>query len=84
MAEMAGTVSDLTGEAIPPYNADAGCPSRGFDRLWPGGGEVARIVADSYAQAGPGARFDLSNTLSQMTGSPTTPMADMVAAALTK
>lgn len=80
-ADMAAEVSRLTGKTIPyndlPPDAYAGIlQSFGL----PAG--FAHVLADSDVQAGQGALFNDSRTLSRLIGRPTTPMAKTVAAAL--
>ncbi len=80
-ADMAAEVSRQTGKTIPyndlPPDAYAGIlQSFGL----PAG--FAHVLADSDVQAGQGALFNDSRTLSRLIGRPTTPMATTVAAAL--
>lgn len=80
-AELAAEVSRVTGKAIPyndlPLDAYAGIlQSFGL----PAG--FAHVLADSDVQAGKGALFDESRTLSRLIGRPTTPWQQTVAAAL--
>lgn len=80
-ADMAAEVSRQTGKTIPyndlPPDAYAGIlQSFGL----PAG--FAHVLADSDVQAGKGALFNDSRTLSRLIGRPTTPMATTVTAAL--
>jgi NAD(P)H dehydrogenase (quinone) len=80
-ADMAAEVSRLTSKAIayndlPPETYAGILQSFGL----PAG--FAHVLADSDVQAGQGALFDDSRTLSRLIGRPTTPMAVTVAAAL--
>lgn len=80
-ADMAAEVSRQTGKTIPyndlPPDAYAGIlQSFGL----PAG--FAHVLADSDVQAGQGALFNDSRTLSRLIGRPTTPMPTTVAAAL--
>lgn len=80
-ADLAAEVSRQTGKAIPyndlPADAYAGIlQSFGLPEGF------AHVLADSDVQAGQGALFDDSRTLSRLIGRPTTPMAATVAAAL--
>jgi NAD(P)H dehydrogenase (quinone) len=81
-ADMAAEVSRQTGKTIPyndlPPDAYAGIlQSFGL----PAG--FAHVLADSDVQAGQGALFNDSRTLSRLIGRPTTPMPTTIAAALT-
>ena len=80
-ADLAAEVSRQTGKAIPyndlPANVYAGILT-GFGL--PEG--FAHVLADSDVQAGKGALEDNSRTLSRLIGRATTPMADVVKAAL--
>lgn len=81
LAEMAAEVAARAGKpvayvSLPP--ADYAKALEGFGL--PAG--FAAVLADSDDQAARGALFDDSRTLSSLIGRPTTPMADVVAAAL--
>lgn len=81
MADMAAEVSRRTGKSI----GYASLPETQYAEMLTGFGipeAVARVIADSDAQAAKGALFDDSHTLSRLIGRPTTPMAETVKAAL--
>jgi NAD(P)H dehydrogenase (quinone) len=81
MAELAAEVSRQTGKTI-PYND---LPADVYAGILTGFGlpeGFARMLADSDVQAAKGALFDDSRTLSRLIGRPTTPMAEVVRAAL--
>ena len=77
----AALVSKITGRDI-PYN---NLPEETYAQILEGAGlpeVVARILADADARSAQGSLFDDSRTLSRLIGRPTTPMADVVTAAL--
>ena len=81
MAEMAAVVAGRAGKPLAFVNlpkADYAKALEGFGL--PAG--FAAILADSDDHASRGALFDESKSLSKLIGRPTTPMADVVAAAL--
>jgi len=80
-SELAAAVASAAGKPVAYVNmpqADYASALEGFG-LPPG---FAAVLADSDAQAGQGALFDDSHTLSRLIGRPTTPLAETVAAAL--
>ena len=80
-ADLAAEVSRQTGKAI-PYND---LPADVYAGILTGFGlpeGFAHVLADSDVQAGKGALEDNSRTLSRLIGRATTPMADVVKAAL--
>ncbi len=80
-ADLAAEVSRQTGKAI-PYND---LPADVYAGILTGFGlpeGFAHVLADSDVQAGKGALYDDSHTLSRLIGRATTPMADVVKAAL--
>lgn len=80
-ADLAAEVTRQTGKAI-PYND---LPPAAYVGILQGFGlpeGFAHVLADSDIQAGQGALYDDSRTLSRLIGRPTTAMADMVAKAL--
>lgn len=80
-ADLAAEVSRQTGKAI-PYND---LPAEVYAGILTGFGlpeGFAHVLADSDVQAGKGALEDNSRTLSRLIGRATTPMADVVKAAL--
>jgi NAD(P)H dehydrogenase (quinone) len=80
-ADMAAEVSRLTGKTI-PYND---LPPETYAGILQSFGlpeGFAHVLADSDVQAGKGALFNDSRTLSRLIGRPTTPFAATVAAAL--
>ena len=79
----AALVSKITGRDI-PYN---NLPEETYAQILEGAclqEVVARILADADARSAQGSLFDDSRTLSRLIGRPTTPMADVVTAALEK
>lgn len=80
-ADMAAEVSRLTGKTI-PYNDLPPDTYAGILESFGLPAGFAYVLADSDVQAGKGALFDDSRTLSRLIGRPTTPMAVTVAAAL--
>lgn len=81
MAEMAAEVSKLTGKKI-PYNS---LPEQVYAGILQSFGlpeGFAAILADADACSANGSLHDESRTLSRLIGRPTTPMEDVVAAAL--
>lgn len=81
MAEFAAEVSRQVGRHI-PY---AAMPQTAYAELLAGFGlpkGFARVLADSDACAANGSLFDDSRTLSRLIGRPTTPVAQVIAAAL--
>jgi NAD(P)H dehydrogenase (quinone) len=81
LAEMAAEVSRQTGKTI-PYNS---LPEDSYAGILQSFGlpeGFARVLADSDVQASKGALLDTSGTLSRLIGRPTTPMAEVVRAAL--
>lgn len=80
-ADMAAEVSRLTGKTI-PYNDLPPDTYAGILQSFGLPAGFAQVLADSDVQAGKGALFDDSRTLSRLIGRPTTPMAVTVAAAL--
>lgn len=81
MAEFAAEVSRQVGRHI-PY---AAMPQTAYAELLTGFGlpkGFARVLADSDACAANGSLFDDSRTLSRLIGRPTTPVAQVIAAAL--
>ncbi len=80
-ADMAAEVSRLTGKTI-PYNDLPPATYAGILESFGLPAGFAYVLADSDVQAGKGALFDDSRTLSRLIGRPTTPMAVTVAAAL--
>lgn len=80
-ADLAAEVSRQTDKTI-PYND---LPAEVYAGILKGFGlpeGFAHVLADSDVQAGHGALLDGSRTLSRLIGRPTTPMAEMVKAAL--
>lgn len=80
-ADLAAEVSRQTDKTI-PYND---LPAEVYAGILKGFGlpeGFAHVLADSDVQAGHGALFDGSRTLSRLIGRPTTPMAEVVKAAL--
>jgi NAD(P)H dehydrogenase (quinone) len=80
-ADFAAAVAKAAGKPVayvPMSQADYAKALVGFGL--PDG--FAQVLADSDAQAGNGALFDDSHTLSQLIGRPTTPIAQTIAAAL--
>jgi NAD(P)H dehydrogenase (quinone) len=80
-ADLAAEVSRQTGKTI-PYND---LPADVYAGILKGFGlpeGFAFVLADSDVQAGHGALFDDSRTLSRLIGRPTTPLAEVVKAAL--
>ena len=80
-ADMAAEVSRQTGKTI-PYNDLPPDTYAGILQSFGLPEGFAHVLADSDVQAGKGALFDDSRTLSRLIGRPTTPMAATVAAAL--
>jgi len=80
-ADMAAEVSRLTGKTI-PYNDLPPDTYAGILESFGLQAGFAYVLADSDVQAGKGALFNDSRTLSRLIGRPTTPMAVTVAAAL--
>lgn len=80
-ADLAAEVSRQTGKVI-PYNDLPPATYAGILQSFGLPEGFAHVLADSDVQAGQGALFDDSRTLSRLIGRPTTPMADTVAAAL--
>ncbi len=80
-ADLAAEVSRLTGKAI-PYNDLPPATYAGILASFGFPEGFAHVLADSDVQAGHGALYDDSRTLSRLIGRPTTPMAATVAAAL--
>lgn len=80
-ADMAAEVSRLAGKVI-PYNDLPPDTYAGILQSFGLPAGFAHVLADSDVQAGHGALFDDSRTLSRLIGRPTTPMAVTVAAAL--
>lgn len=80
-ADMAAEVSRLTGKTI-PYNDLPPDTYAGILESFGLPAGFAYVLADSDVQAGKGALFDDSRTLSRLIGRPSTPMAVTVAAAL--
>ncbi|MCZ8079639.1 MAG: SDR family oxidoreductase [Rhodobacteraceae bacterium] len=80
-ADMAAEVSRLTGKTI-PYNDLPPDTYAGILESFGLPAGFAYVLADSDVQAGKGALFNDSRTLSRLIGRPTTPMAVTVAAAL--
>lgn len=81
MAEFAAEVSRQVGKPV----GYAAMPQAEYAVMLVGFGlpeGFATILADSDAQAGEGALFDDSHTLSRLIGRPTTPLAEAIAAAL--
>lgn len=81
MAQMAAEVSRITGKTI-PYNSLPKDVYAGILQSFGLPEGFAMVLADSDAHSANGALFDDSRTLSKLIGRPTTPMADVVAAAL--
>lgn len=80
-AELAATVAKATGKPV----AYVSMPAADYAAALVGFGlpeGFAGVLADSDTQAGQGALFDDSRTLSRLIGRPTTPIAATVAAAL--
>ncbi|PLL13232.1 NAD(P)-dependent oxidoreductase [Tabrizicola sp. TH137] len=80
-AELAAEVSRQTGKTI-PYNDLPPATYAGILESFGLPAGFAHVLADSDVQAGQGALYDDSRTLSRLIGRPTTPMADTVAQAL--
>ncbi|MEY4981976.1 MAG: hypothetical protein RIR62_242 [Pseudomonadota bacterium] len=80
-ADLAAEVSRQTGKAI-PYNDLPPAAYAGILQSFGLPEGFAHVLADSDVQAGQGALYESSGTLSRLIGRPTTPMPDMVAAAL--
>lgn len=80
-ADMAAEVSRQTGKTI-PYNDLPPDTYAGILQSFGLPAGFAHVLADSDVQAGQGALFNDSRTLSRLIGRPTTPMATTVAAAL--
>ena len=80
-ADMAAEVSRLTGKTI-PYNDLPPDTYAGILESFGLPAGFAYVLADSDVQAGKGALFDDSRTLSRLIGRPTTPFTATVAAAL--
>lgn len=81
LADLAAEVSRQTGKSI----GYASLPVDQYAGMLAGFGlpeALARMLADSDAQAAKGALFDESRTLGRLIGRPTTPMAETVKAAL--
>lgn len=81
LADMAAEVSRQTGKTI-PYND---LPPDVYAGILQGFGlpeGFAHVLADSDTQAGKGALEDTSRSLSRLIGRPTTPMAEVIRAAL--
>lgn len=81
-ADLAAEVSRQTGRTL-PYNDLPPATYAGILHSFGLPEGFAHVLADSDVQAGQGALFDGSGTLSRLIGRPTTPMASVVAAALT-
>lgn len=82
-ADLAAAVAKASGKPVAYVNmpqADYAKALEGFGL--PAG--FAAVLADSDAQAGKGALYDDSRTLSRLIGRPTTPVADTVSAALAR
>jgi NAD(P)H dehydrogenase (quinone) len=79
--DLAAEVSRQTSKVI-PYNDLPPATYAGILQSFGLPEGFAHVLADSDVQAGQGALFDDSRTLSRLIGRPTTPMADTVAAAL--
>ena len=80
-ADLAAEVSRQTGKAI-PYNDLPPATYAGILQSFGLPEGFAHVLADSDVQAGQGALYEGSRTLSRLIGRPTTPMADTVAKAL--
>lgn len=80
-ADMAAEVSRQTGKTI-PYNDLPPDTYAGILQSFGLPAGFAHVLADSDVQAGHGALFNDSHTLSRLIGRPTTPMAASVAATL--
>lgn len=80
-ADLAAEVSRQTGKAI-PYNDLPPATYAGILQSFGLPEGFAHVLADSDVQAGQGALYDESRTLSRLIGRPTTPMAETVAKAL--
>lgn len=80
-ADLAAEVSRQTGKAI-PYNDLSPATYAGILQSFGLPEGFAHVLADSDVQAGQGALYDDSRTLSRLIGRATTPMADTVATAL--
>lgn len=80
-ADLAAEVSRLTGKAI-PYNDLPPATYAGILHSFGLPEGFAHVLADSDVQAGKGALYDDSRTLSRLIGRPTTPWQATVAAAL--
>ncbi|NBE08599.1 NAD(P)H-binding protein [Paragemmobacter ruber] len=80
-AELAAEVSRQTGKTIPYNDLPAGTYAGILQSFGLPEG-FAHVLADSDVQAGQGALFDDSRTLSRLIGRPTTPMPVTVTAAL--
>jgi len=80
-ADLAAEVSRQTGKTI-PYNDLPPETYAGILQSFGVPAGFAHVLADSDVQAGKGALYDDSRTLSRLIGRPTTPMAATVAAAL--
>ena len=80
-ADMAAELSRLTGKTI-PYNDLPPDTYAGILQSFGLPEGFAHVLADSDVQAGKGALFDDSRTLSRLIGRPTTPFTATVAAAL--
>jgi len=80
-ADLAAEVSRQTGKTI-PYNDLPAATYAGILQSFGLPEGFAHVLADSDVQAGQGALQDDSRTLSRLIGRPTTPMAEVVRAAL--
>ena len=80
-ADLAAEVSRQTGKTI-PYNDLPAATYAGILQSFGLPEGFAHVLADSDVQAGKGALYDDSRTLSRLIGRPTTPMAEVVRAAL--
>ena len=80
-ADLAAEVSRQTGKTI-PYNDLPAATYAGILQSFGLPEGFAHVLADSDVQAGKGALYDDSRTLSRLIGRPTTPMAEVVKAAL--
>lgn len=80
-SDLAAEVSRQTGKSI-PYNDLPPDVYAGILQSFGLPEGFAHVLADSGVQAGKGALFDASKTLSRLIGRPTTPVADAVRAAL--
>lgn len=79
--DLAAEVSRQTGKPI-PYNDLPPDVYTGILRSFGLPEGFAHVLADSDVQAGKGALYDAGKTLSRLIGRPTTPLADVVKAAL--